>query len=57
MAGERYRQWESDVAGRSEHIVCGLCEPEARDAGWVRSAKPAVREPATGLRLTVRLVA
>jgi hypothetical protein len=57
LAGERYRHWEPGEGERAERAVCGLCEPEARDAGWVRSAVPARREPAAGLRLTVRLVA
>jgi hypothetical protein len=56
LAGESYRHWES--AGRSgARVVCGLCERDAALAGWARLSPVREREPADGLRWTVRLVA
>lgn len=56
LAGESYRHWES--VGRSgTRVVCGLCEPDAARAGWARLSPAPEREPADGLRWTVRLVA
>jgi hypothetical protein len=37
--------------------VCGLCEPDAAKAGWVRAQVEPERERADALRWTVRQVA
>ena len=56
LAGERYRHWESE-ARRGARVVCGLCEPDARRAGWARLSPAPERESVDGLRWNVRLVA
>jgi len=55
LTGERYRRWEPGPG--SSRVVCSLCEPEARRAGWERAAAEAEREGAGAPATTVRLVA
>jgi hypothetical protein len=54
LAGERFRTWRG---ARRDQAVCGVCEPAARAAGWVRvvDAHEVVR--VGGLSQSVRRVA
>jgi hypothetical protein len=54
LAGERFRVWRAD---RRDRVVCGVCEPAALRAGWLRLAGGFERVSATGLTGTVRRVA
>jgi hypothetical protein len=54
LAGERFRLWRGE---RREQTVCLVCEPAARDAGWVRLPTDFERVSVTGLTGTVRRVA
>jgi hypothetical protein len=54
LAGERYRTWRGR---RREQTVCAVCEPTARDAGWVRVVDSHEQVRVTGLTRTVRRVA
>ncbi|HEY3184268.1 MAG TPA: hypothetical protein VGJ77_15620 [Gaiellaceae bacterium] len=54
LAGERFRIWRGE---RRDQTVCVVCEPAARDAGWLRVADAFERVSANGLTGTVRRVA
>ena len=43
LTGERYRLW-TQPGGIGERPVCGLCENDARGAGWIRLDLPLQRE-------------
>ena len=54
LAGERFRRWR--WAGR-ESVVCAVCEPTARDSGWIPLAEREERVSVSGLSGSVRRVA
>jgi hypothetical protein len=54
LAGERYRTWRY---ARRDRAVCAVCEPDARDAGWMRVVDAYEHVRVTGLTQTVRRVA
>ena len=54
LAGERFRRWRGD---RRERTVCAVCEPAARELGWLRLVDAYERVSANGLTGTVRRVA
>ncbi len=54
LAGERYRTWRW---ARRDHAVCVVCEPRAREAGWIRVVDAYENVRVTGLTQTVRRVA
>ena len=54
LAGERFRRWRR--AGR-DAAVCAICEPVARDAGWIQLAERDERVTVNGLSGSVRRVA
>ena len=54
LAGERFRTWRGE---RRDQPVCGVCEPAAQDAGWVRVVDAYELVRVTGLTQTVRRVA
>lgn len=54
LAGERFRSWRGN---RRDRTVCAVCEPKAREAGWLRVASDHERVGVMGLRPTVRRVA
>ena len=54
LAGERYRTWRW---ARRDAAVCAVCEPEVRDAGWLRVVDKFEHVRVTGLTQTVRRVA
>jgi hypothetical protein len=54
LAGERFRIWRGE---RRDQTVCIVCEPVARDAGWLRVADAFERVSVNGLSGTVRRVA
>jgi hypothetical protein len=54
LAGERYRIWHW---ARRDRAVCAVCEPEARQAGWVRIVDAYEYVRVTGLTQSVRRVA
>ena len=54
LAGERFRSWRGE---RRDRIVCAVCEPEARAAGWLRTVDAFERVHVGGLAQTVRRVA
>jgi hypothetical protein len=54
LAGERFRRWR---ASRRDRTVCVVCEPAAREAGWLRLVDHFERVTANGLSGTVRRVA
>jgi hypothetical protein len=54
LAGERCRVWRGN---RRDRVVCVVCEPAVRQAGWLRVADGFERVSATGLTGTVRRVA
>ena len=53
LAGERFRRWRF---GGRDSTVCVVCEPGAREAGWVPVAERYERESVNGLSGTVRRV-
>jgi hypothetical protein len=71
LAGERYRLWQGDpdrqrarddgapapLGASPPRPVCGLCEPDAGQAGLVRAVERVRQEPPAGASGTVRLVA
>jgi hypothetical protein len=54
LAGERFRTWRGD---RRDQPVCGVCEPAAQSAGWVRLVDSYERVSVGGLKASVRRVA
>ncbi|MGH3003596.1 MAG: hypothetical protein ACRDM1_13205 [Gaiellaceae bacterium] len=54
LAGERYRTWRG---GRRDQTVCAVCEPRARQAGWIRVVDGYEIVRVTGLTQTVKRVA
>jgi hypothetical protein len=54
LAGERYRTWRY---AQRDHLVCAVCEPDARGEGWIRVVDTWESVRATGLVQTVRRVA
>jgi hypothetical protein len=54
LAGERFRRWR---AARRDRTVCVVCEPVARETGWLRVVDDFERVSANGLSGTVRRVA
>jgi hypothetical protein len=54
LAGERYRTWRY---ARRDATVCAVCEPAARQSGWIRVVDTYERVRVTGLTPTVRRVA
>ena len=54
LAGERYRTWRY---GSRDHAVCAVCEPNARNAGWLRVVDTFEHVRVTGLTQTVKRVA
>jgi len=54
LAGERFRIWRG---ARRDQPVCGICEPAARDAGWVRVVDGYEVVRVGGLSPSVRRVA
>lgn len=54
LAGERFRAWRGE---RRDQPVCGVCEPAARAAGWVRVVDTYERVNVGGLTVSVRRVA
>jgi hypothetical protein len=54
LAGERYRTWRGE---RRDQPVCVVCEPRAREAGWLRVVDAYECVRVTGLTQTVRRVA
>jgi hypothetical protein len=54
LAGERFRTWRG---ARRDQPVCAVCEPVARELGWVRVVDAYERVRVTGLTPTVRRVA
>jgi hypothetical protein len=54
LAGERFRTWRD---ARRDQPVCGVCEPAARAAGWVRVVDTYERVSVGGLKPSVRRLA
>lgn len=54
LAGERYRTWRY---ARRDAVVCAVCEPAARNSGWIRVVDAYEQVRVTGLTQTVRRVA
>jgi hypothetical protein len=54
LAGERYRTWRY---ARRDAAVCAVCEPLARQDGWIRVVDSYEQVRVTGLTQTVRRVA
>jgi hypothetical protein len=57
LAGESFRYWRARQEGPGGRVVCLLCERDAAQEGWHRSADPLKHENAVGLRNSVRRVA